>query len=242
MTPAAAAALPALPGPAAPPRSGTLPARVLTCDLDAPDAAGSAAEALLAPDEIARADRFVFARDRARFVAGRAFLRRSLGEALAIAPARVMLRSMGRGKPVLAQGAPHFNLSHCGALAVLALSDRGPVGVDVECAGARGRLAEDLALLAPRVLGPEEGAALDAAPPGDRLALFLAFWTAKEARMKLTGEGLGLDPRRIALALDPGGRPLGYRAPAAPAARLWPVALPDPAAICHLATGEGDPA
>lgn len=225
-----------------------VPFVILTCDLDAADPAEGLP--MLTPDEIARADRFVFARDRARFIAGRAFLRRSLGQALGLAPRRVALTSLGRGKPVLvagsaagsgaAPGGLQFNLSHADGLAVLALSDRGPVGVDVERAAARSRLAEDLDLLAPRVLCPDEIAALAAAPASGRLALFLAFWTAKEARMKLTGEGLALDPRRIALALGPDGWPRGYRTPAAPPyapqAQLWPVALPaDPAAICHLA-------
>ena len=48
---------------------------------------------------------------------------------------------------------------------------------------------------------------------------FLEFWCAKEARMKLTGEGFGLDPQEIVLALE-GGRPVGVTQPEGPDCRL----------------------
>lgn len=193
----------------------------------------SAAEATLSPDERDRAARLCFPRDRDRFIRGRGHLRRELArETGQKDPAALRFDTGPQGKPRLRlPSAPHFNLSHSGGLAVLAISRRGPVGIDLE----RIDRGLDPARLAPSVLTPDERQALDAAPPEDAVALFLAFWTAKEARMKLTGEGMALDPRHIALALRQGGRPKGYRLPADPPARLDYLDIGHPGAICALA-------
>ncbi|MCA1841940.1 MAG: 4-phosphopantetheinyl transferase, partial [Actinobacteria bacterium] len=55
--------------------------------------------ATLAPDETARADRFVNGSDRRRFLAGRAAVRAVLGERLGLLPAEVRLSVDEWGKP-----------------------------------------------------------------------------------------------------------------------------------------------
>lgn len=197
------------------------PPRVLVCDLD--DMAGLPLEAALSvvtAEEIARADRFVQGLHRARFLRGRAFLRRRLAEALDCPPTAVPILTEANGKPCLGRPGPAFNLSHSGPLAVLALRDRGDLGIDVELAGPEGSLGSDMALLAEGVLTPAERAGLDTITGKAQRRRFLEFWTAKEARMKLTGEGLALDPQHIELRLDDAGRPSGYARPDWPAAEL----------------------
>ena len=185
------------------------------CRLDS-DADITLAEAadLLAADEETRARRFRFDRDRHRFVRARGFLRQVLGQAMDKAPETIVFSYSKTGKPGV-DGGPAFNLSHSADRGVVALGGTTPLGVDIEKADRRMR---DLEALAQRCFTPGECAAIDAAP--DPLARFLAFWCAKEARMKMTGEGMGLDPRDIHLALDQGGLPRGYDAPIAPAAKL----------------------
>ncbi len=172
----------------------------------------------LSAPEADRADRFRFPRDRDRFVRGRGFLRRELAERLGCDPGAVRLDEGAAGKPFLIGGGPRFNLSHSGGLAALALCDDRDVGLDIEVEGrdvggigGTGSMI-DLCFCAP------EAAAIRAAP--DPEACFLRFWTAKEARMKLTGEGMRLEPRSIVLA-HRDGRVTGYLRPAVPPAELW---------------------
>ena len=83
-----------------------------------------------------------------------------------------------------------FNLSHSGDLAALAISQTGPVGIDIEAI----RPVEALDL-AGRFFAVAEQAALIALPEGERLAGFFRLWTAKEAIVKAIGCGLSRDPR-----------------------------------------------
>jgi 4'-phosphopantetheinyl transferase len=184
------------------------------------------AAALLSPTEAARAARFHFPRDRVRFIRGRGFLRRVLAAATGYDAAALPLVTGTHGKPALAlTGAPGFNLSHAGALAVLALRAGGPVGIDLEAATP----ARDHSPLYDTCLAPEEAAHLRALPAALQPRAFLACWTAKEAVMKLLGTGLSLPPSEVLLDLKD-GIPQGARMPAA---RL--VAVPVPDHLCHIA-------
>jgi len=207
------------------------------CDLDAADGlAPERARALLSEAEQARAARFRFDRDRDRYLRSAAFVRLCLAALTGTAPAALRFATTGNGKPVLAGAAGlQFNLSHSEGLAVLAVSAAGPVGIDVELPSRR----IDAAGLAGTVLTAAEQAAFGRIPADRQTAAFLRFWTAKEARMKLTGEGMALAPRAIELRLDAGGVPAGYAAPARPAARLAFADLGRGGAICAVAVLAG---
>jgi 4'-phosphopantetheinyl transferase len=207
---------------------------ITLCRLDEDgDIALSTAETWLSEDERDRARRFRQPRDRDRFVRGRGFLRRSLAHRLGCDPGSLALGTGPGGKPCLPRPAPAFNLSHSGGLAALAVSALHEVGIDIECLAPQPALAGDLSGLIAACFRPDEAAAIRAAP--DPRQTFLRFWTGKEARMKLTGEGLGLDPRAIALAHE-AGRPLAYLSPERPAATLHGLDLPG--AVGTLAIGD----
>ena len=87
----------------------------------------------------------------------------------------------------------------------------------------------------------DEQDALAASPPDERIARFLSYWTAKEARMKLMGEGMSLEPQTISLELAD-GRPVGYLRPLAPEAELRFVPLAHPDAVCCLAVRRSEAA
>ena len=109
------------------------------------------------------------------------------------------IRRLEYGKPVLAAHPDiHFNLSHSGALAVCAVSDR-PVGVDVQT-----MITYDPGLAA-RCLQPGERAWLEGETDRDRG--FTRLWTRKESWLKRSGAGLSV-PMRSFPAL-PGGSPDG---------------------------------
>jgi 4'-phosphopantetheinyl transferase len=150
-------------------------------DLDAP------APAVLSRDELSRAERYARAEHGRRWAAARAALRVLLGERLGLAPEAVAFAHGPHGKPHL-PGAPlRFNLSHAGAVALVALAHGREVGVDVERADRRSRAVE-------RALTAGERAGLGA---GDRHLELLRIWCRKEALAKATGGGLGWAPERF---------------------------------------------
>lgn len=143
---------------------------------------------------------------RARFVAARRALRALLGAYLGLEPTRVRLEEGPHGKPALRarRGARplHFSVSHSGGLAVLAFSADGPVGVDVE----RLRPMPNALRLAERYLTRRERARVRwARGPAARSRAFLEAWTAKEALLKATGDGLAALGRAEVVRARPRG-------------------------------------
>ena len=189
---------------------------------------------LLSGDETTRARRFHFDRDRNRYVRGRGFLRSMLGQVGGQDPAGLIFGTGTQGKPFLQDSDLAFNLSHSRDLAVLAVSQSGPLGIDLEFIDR----AADIDGLARTCLTPGEMDVLDALPEAQRRVRFFVFWTAKEARMKLTGEGMSLPPRQITLDLQD-GFPVGYLQPKTPAAQAIFLDLGHPAALCCLALADG---
>jgi 4'-phosphopantetheinyl transferase len=123
----------------------------------------------------------------------RVALRRILAGYLGVLEADLALTRTPAGKPCLdGQDGPAFNLSHSGSSAVIAVSARELVGVDIE--RLRGRAHENLI---ERALGIEEAAIVRACAPAERELAFLRHWTAKEACLKAWGTGLSGDLRAV---------------------------------------------
>ena len=154
------------------------------------DAEAAADAAVLSADERARADRFVFARDRRDFVAAHALLRRSLSICADVRPADWTFTTGAHGKPSVAAGsdAPPlaFNLSHTQGLVACAVALDGEIGIDVESAG---RVAS-VGALAARFFSAGEIAHLDACAGSQRGERFIELWTLKESYIKAIGTGL----------------------------------------------------
>lgn len=179
--------------------SATGPLRLWHIDLDGPQP--PARRTCLSSDERARSLRFVFERDRDRFVAARGALRNLLSEVVARPPEALHFSYGPFGKPFLSgeRGSTHFNLSHSGADALIAVSDQHAVGVDVE----RLRVVPDAMALASSCLTTAECDMLRQTPLAARSLAFLTCWTRKEACLKTVGSGLHTDPRTIEVGVDP---------------------------------------
>lgn len=204
--------------------------RVWMCRLDDDrDVSLSWALSVVNSAERARADRFHFERDRNRFLRARGLVRGTLADQLGVPPCDIAMAFQANGKPVLRGNPVHFNLSHSQDLAVLAISPNQPVGIDVELTTRQ----VDPLVLAPSCFVTHEVQALRDQPA--QLQRFFAFWTAKEAFMKLTGEGMSLDPKLIRLRLDESGWPSGYCVDNRGEARLCYIDLKIPQATCCLA-------
>ena len=153
----------------------------------------------LSQDEQQRASRFVFARDRDRFVLARAGLRQLLGAALGLAPQAPAFAANDYGKLRLAAGGgPAFNLSHSGERALYAVACDREVGVDVEAI--RADLARDGDVT--QFFSAAEIADLRALPAAAQVDGFFACWTRKEAYIKGRGMGLSMPLDRFRVSLD----------------------------------------
>ncbi|TFD30658.1 4'-phosphopantetheinyl transferase family protein [Cryobacterium cryoconiti] len=98
-------------------------------------------------------------------------------------------------------GPLHVSLSRAGRSAAFALTFLGPVGIDVESVAAVSRAGVDPALFDAVAFGPAELAALSAVPSSDAADARARMWTAKEAALKCTGDGLRVDPRDLTVGL-----------------------------------------
>ncbi|WP_245982571.1 4'-phosphopantetheinyl transferase family protein [Trinickia fusca] len=150
------------------------------------------AYAVLADDEQARAARFLRREDALRHAAGRAALREALAARLAVPAHALRFVSDTTGRPRLA--APwdeqyDFNLSHAGEYALIALSRRRRVGVDIEA----WRDGFDWRSVADSTFGPRDRAYVDARSPEAHREAFYAVWTAKEALLKALGAGMAVE-------------------------------------------------
>jgi 4'-phosphopantetheinyl transferase len=184
------------------------------CPLDCSSDESRELERLLSPLEIERADRFGTPALRARWIAGRAELRRLLGAALGVEPAAVALRRGTRGRPELAlQNALDFNVSHTDGVALIGIAAGLPtgarIGVDIE--------REDRAVnadgLSRKFMTERERAAMASLDQDARRRRFLQLWTCKEAMSKATGDALSAPFRDIDVSLDGGPHLIAGPAP-----------------------------
>ncbi len=148
---------------------------------------GPCDETVLDEGERRRADRFMFERDRRRFIAAHAWMRVVLGRCLDRPPASLQFAAGAHGKPSLVDPPVdlRFNLSHGGERALLAVTLGREVGVDVE----QERPIEEV-VLADRFFSSAESARLQALPAEEHRAAFFRCWTRKESFIKAVGDGL----------------------------------------------------
>jgi 4'-phosphopantetheinyl transferase len=158
---------------------------------------------LLTPDEVDRALRFHFQRDRDRFVIVRGVLRILLSIYIRIPPEQIRLQYSTYGRPSLAPDQSDtlldFNVSHSQELALLAFSQGQAVGIDLEY------VRQDIVheQIAEHFFSAQEVASLRALPGDLQAAAFFNCWTRKEAFIKATGEGLSRPLDQFSMSLVP---------------------------------------
>ncbi|MZR30616.1 4'-phosphopantetheinyl transferase family protein [Sneathiella litorea] len=184
----------------------------------------------LSPAEKARAERFRFDLHRNRYVRAHGRMRHILSAYLDIAPADISIQTGHRGKPFIEAGDIYFNMSHSADTAVFAVTQSGEIGIDIEMFDRKVEIDD----LSRHYYTEAEQMALSGLQETARRELFFWLWTAKEARMKVTGEGLALDPRHIDVTIE-AGQLVAYRKPDEPKASLVPVKLMEIAGACSVA-------
>jgi 4'-phosphopantetheinyl transferase len=162
---------------------------------------------VLSADEVARAERFHFARDRQHFIVARGLLRTLLGRYLSREPEDLSFVYSAYGKPALARLTAsdemrmlHFNLSHSRELVLFVFATRRLVGIDVEYM----RTTIEYEQLAKHYFSTNEYTMLQKVPSEMRCAAFYHCWTRKEAYIKARGKGLSLPLDLFDVSLRPG--------------------------------------
>ena len=162
--------------------------------LDLPSALLQRMASTLSSDETGRAERFLIAGARERFLAARGILRELLGMYLVLDPARVEFCYGPEGKPLLSKihdSGISFNVSHSGGMALFAVCDGAELGVDIEevKSGFKG------GQIASHFFSEKEIAELAKLPSELAEEAFFECWTAKEAYVKARGRGLSIPLR-----------------------------------------------
>lgn len=162
--------------------------------------------AWLSAEEHGRAARFVFERDRRRYLAAHCALRELLSKRTGVPAAELQFSEGPFGKPALSSELRcAFNMSHSDDVALVAMADAaeaGEIGVDVEML----RPMPDAVALARQNFSASECAELAATPPADQALAFLLGWTRKEACLKAIGSGLSIAPNIFTAGLSMGSR------------------------------------
>jgi 4'-phosphopantetheinyl transferase len=166
---------------------------------------------LLGDDERDRWSRFVFDKDRRRYLVTRALVRSTLSRYADIAPAHWTFRANAFGRPEIINDSPEaraiaFNVSHTDGLAVLVVTGHTRIGVDTEEIRSRRAPLE----LADRFFAVEESGALKALPPDLQPRRFFEYWTLKESYLKARSVGLSLPLHKCVFGFPAAGQ-LGHR-------------------------------
>ena len=143
--------------------------------------------ALLPPNERARLARVTDPDTLQQRKATQAALRLALSDVVPADVARADFVRSPSGKPSLAGGLVHFSLAHTDAAALIAISNGGPVGVDIEGARDVAVGADRHAAYTRAAITLGRGVGLPGATDHDR---FVAAWTRVEAIAKATGLGI----------------------------------------------------
>lgn len=177
---------------------------VWVVDLEVPNSVTSELETVLSSDELTRAAKFKFARERRCYTVSHGALRHILGSYQGVAACQVQFTNGSHGKPTLvtisAQNGLRFNLSHSRERALVAVARGREIGVDIEYVWRE----FDWKKLADCFFAPGEVVSLWELSPELRQRAFFTCWSRKEAYAKATGGGLHISLKDFKVSLVPG--------------------------------------
>jgi 4'-phosphopantetheinyl transferase len=158
------------------------------------------ANSLLDEKEHARANRYHFERHRRRFTTARSMLRLILSRYLDEEASQLRFSYSAHGKPEIMNHpqAIEFNLSHSQELALLAVGQQFPLGIDLEFFSARPY--DDIAK---HLFSQQELQSFLRLPSQQKPQAFFHIWAQKEAFIKACGLGLAYPTQSFDVAVFP---------------------------------------
>lgn len=147
---------------------------------------------MLSKDEIERASRFKFEKDKNEYISSRALLRTILSLYLKIEARQIQFNYGKYGKPTVDSCMNprgfNFNMSHSHGFAMYAFRRHRKVGVDIE----RIKDISEMAELVGRFFTKRENAVFQQLSESEKKKFVFQLWTRKEAYVKCKGAGLNI--------------------------------------------------
>ncbi|MDN3579779.1 4'-phosphopantetheinyl transferase family protein [Mucilaginibacter flavus] len=143
--------------------------------------------AILQPEEIARANRYMQQKDRVRFIVSRAGLRLILTRYLHQNASEIIFKANANKKPYIEGSSLKYNVSHTTDWVLIAIAN-SDVGVDTEKIDP----SFDFPSILPDYFSPAETVFISHSPEN-----FFLLWTRKEALTKATSQGLDENLKQI---------------------------------------------
>jgi len=155
---------------------------------------------ILSEDEIKRAEKFYFQKDRNHFIACRGTLRNILSFYLHIAPQEITFSYNSYGKPSLEKRELSFNISNSHGMAIYGITCHRDIGIDIE------HIPEDFSWkeIVNNFFSEKEIRSLYQIPAHLQKKAFFNGWTRKEAYIKAKGKGLSIALDSFDVSLTPG--------------------------------------
>jgi 4'-phosphopantetheinyl transferase len=157
---------------------------------------------ILSGDELKRAGKFLFQKDRNHFIACRGLLRNILALYLNIDPGEIKFSYNSYGKPSLYGSTKKisFNLSNSHGMAIYGLTLNRETGIDIE------HIPKDFSWeeIVKNFFSEREITDLYKTPIYMRKKAFFSCWTRKEAYIKARGKGLSIPLDSFDVSLMPG--------------------------------------
>ncbi len=157
-------------------------------------------KSFLSEDELARAQKFYFDKQRNHYIAIRGLIRKLLGLYLNLNNKKIIFSYNEFGKPFLENRLVQFNLSHSHKLALFAVNINYELGVDIEWMHRKSNLLE----IGERFFSENEFAELKSLPAELQRQGFFNCWTRKESYIKARGKGLAIPLSKFEVSLKPG--------------------------------------
>jgi 4'-phosphopantetheinyl transferase len=155
---------------------------------------------LLSNDELNRAKKYHFERDRQKFIFWRGSFKSILSKYVNISAPNIQFNYNSYGKPslknVFFEKSVQFNISHSQSVAIYAFTFKDPVGIDIEYM----RTDFDWQPIAQQFFTARENETLQKAESSTQA--FYYHWTRKEAIVKALGKGLYIPLSDIDIAQE----------------------------------------
>lgn len=152
-------------------------------------------------NEKAKAEKFRFKTDRLNYIISHGAGREILAEYLDCLPSVIQFEENDYGKPFLRENKKkiYFNLSHSHEIALLAVSKKRQVGVDIEFI----RTNFEEINIVEQIFSTPEIETLQSLPKNLKTKAFFDCWTRKEAFIKAVGQGLSFPLKEFSVTFSP---------------------------------------
>lgn len=145
-----------------------------------------------------RASAFLDENDRRQYIAAHGQMRQILALYLGISASEIKIIQRSGEKPFIENRTLLFNLSHTAGYALLAVSNTGEVGIDIEYK----RDNVKIELIAQSTFSDSERLAILLVDGEERRDRFFNCWTKKEAFIKAIGKGFSYDTRSFSVTTE----------------------------------------